>query len=202
MRSSGLPKASRFLHTQKTTPLWPAAELSVIRLKNCMLIRIEDKRDLSAIHLLNASVFETESEAILVDVLRDKAHPFISIVAEKNKEVVGHIMFTPVILSGHPDINIMGLAPLAVSQKHQRNGIGSSLIRAGVERCKQLEIGAVVVLGHSEYYPRFGFLPTSHFGIGCEYEVPEEAFMILELQSGYLSDKSGIIKYHVAFKNV
>lgn len=62
--------------------------------------------------------------------------------------------------------------------------------------------GAVVVLGHPEYYPRFGFSPSSHFGIGCEYQVPEDVFMAMELQAGYLRDATGTIKYHAAFRGV
>lgn len=111
-------------------------------------------------------------------------------------------MFSPVSLSGHPGLKIMGLAPMAVLPVNQNKGIGSALVRAGLERCKDLGFGAVVVLGHPKYYPRFGFLPSSHFGIGCEYDAPEEAFMVVELQPGYLRGSSGTIKYHAAFKNV
>ena len=91
---------------------------------------------------------------------------------------------------------------MAVAPAHQNQGIGSALVRAGLERCKELGFGAVVVLRHPEYYPRFGFSPSTRFGIGCEYEAPEEAFMIVELQPAYLRGKSGTIKYHAAFKNV
>jgi putative acetyltransferase len=116
--------------------------------------------------------------------------------------IVGHIMFSPVSLSGHPGLKIMGLAPMAVAPEQQRKGIGSALVRAGLERCKQLGFGAVVVLGHPRYYPRFGFSPSTRFGIKCEYEVPEEVFMVQELQPGYLRSVSGTIKYHAAFSNV
>ncbi len=167
-----------------------------------MLIRSENENDVKAIHSLNASAFGTEAEANLVDSLRNKTDSFVSLIADNNNEVVGHILFTPVFLSGHTEIKIMGLAPMAVAPKHQKKGIGSKLIHAGVEYCKELGFGAIVVLGHSEYYPRFDFLPSSHFGIRCEFEVPEEAFMVIELQSGYLRGKSGIINYHEEFKNV
>ncbi len=96
----------------------------------------------------------------------------------------------------------MGLAPMAVAPEHQRKGIGSALVRAGLEQCKQLGFAAVVVLGHPEYYPRFGFSPSSRFGINSEYEVPEEVFMAMELQPGALSGKTGRVKYHAAFSNV
>jgi putative acetyltransferase len=167
-----------------------------------VLIRSEEEKDLAAVHVVNASAFESPAEAHLVDALRKKTGPIVSLVAEENKAVVGHIMFSPVLLTRHPGLKIMGLAPMAVLPVNQNKGIGSALVRAGLERCKDLGFGAVVVLGHTEYYPRFGFLPSSQFGIGCEYDAPEEAFMVLELQPGYLRGSSGTIKYHAAFKNV
>lgn len=167
-----------------------------------MLIRAESEGDWTAVHALNRAVFETSAEADLVDALRKNAQPTISLVAEDDKKIVGHIMFSPVSLSGHPDLRIMGLAPMAVSPERQGKGIGSALVRAGLERCKQLVFGAVVVLGHPEYYPRFGFSPASGCSIGCEYEVPDEAFMMMELEPGYLRGKSGTIVYHAAFSSV
>lgn len=167
-----------------------------------MLIRSEEEKDWAAVHALNASVFATPAEADLVDALREQAQPVVSIIAQDNETIVGHIMFSPVLLSGHTDLQIMGLAPLAVAPEHQRQGIGSALVRAGLERCKQLGIGAVVALGHPEYYPRFGFVPSTHFGIGCEYEVPAEAFMVVELHPGYLNGRSGTVQYHAAFGNL
>lgn len=164
-----------------------------------MLVRPEEEKDWAAVHALNVAAFESPAEANLVDVLRQQARPAISLVAEENQTVVGHIMFSPISLTGHPDLKIMGLAPMAVAQTHQRMGFGSALVRAGLERCKQLGFGAAVVLGHAGYYPRFGFVPSTRFGIGCEYGVPEETFMAIELQPGYLQGKSGTVQYHAAF---
>ena len=167
-----------------------------------MLIRAEKENDRDAVYSVNVSAFETASEANLVDTLREQAQPVVSLVAEDNGEVVGHIMFSPVFLSGYPNLKVMGLAPMAVVPEHQRKGIGSALIRAGLEQCKQLGFTAVVVLGHPVYYPRFGFSPSSRFGIDSEYEVSEEAFMAMELHPGTLSGKTGTVKYHAAFSNV
>lgn len=167
-----------------------------------MPIRSEESKDRSAIHALNASAFKTPAEADLVDGLREQAQPVISLVAEENGFIVGHILFSPVTLSEHPELKIMGLAPLAVAPAQQRKGIGSALVRAGLERCRQLGFGAVVVLGHLGYYPRFGFLPSARYGIGCDYDVPEEAFMVVELQPGFLQGVSGKIKYHSAFNDL
>ena len=167
-----------------------------------MLIRTEKEKDRSAVHAVNAAAFATAAEAGLVDALREKARPVVSLVAEDDKEVVGHIMFSPVTLAGCPEVKIMGLAPMAVLPGFQRRGVGSALVRAGLEQCKELGYGAVVVLGRPEYYPRFGFLPSSRFGIGCEYEAPEEVFMALELQPDYFGDLSGVVQYHSAFSSL
>jgi putative acetyltransferase len=164
-----------------------------------MLIRAEEPRDWAAVHAVNVSAFETSEEASLVDALREHARPLVSLIAEDDGAIVGHIMFSPVSLAGHPSLKIMGLAPMAVAAKHQRKGIGSALVRAGLEQCAQLGFGAVVVLGHPAYYPRFGFLPSTRCGIGCEYDVPEEVFMVVELQDGFLRGASGKVKYHAAF---
>ena len=167
-----------------------------------LLIRAEEERDWAAVHAVNLSAFETPAEANLVDALRDQAQPLVSLIAEDNGGIVGHIMFSPVSLSGHPALRIMGLAPMAIAPEHQRKGIGSALVRAGLDRCRQLGFGAVVVLGHSSYYPRFGFSSSARFGIGCEYEVPEEVFMVVELRAGFLDGVSGQVKYHSAFGDV
>jgi putative acetyltransferase len=164
-----------------------------------MLIRAEERRDWAAVHAVNVSAFETPEEANLVDALREHARPIVSLVAEDDGVIVGHIMFSPVSLAGHPELRIMGLAPMAVVPPHQRKGIGSALVRAGLEQCRQLGFGAVVVLGHPSYYPRFGFSPSASYEVGCEYDVPEEAFMVVELQAGFLRGASGKVKYHPAF---
>ena len=164
-----------------------------------MLIRAEEQQDRAAVHAVNASAFETSEEANLVDALREHARPLVSLIAEDKGAIVGHIMFSTVSLAGHPSLKIMGLAPMAVAPKHQRKGIGSALVRAGLDQCAQLDFGAVVVLGHPAYYPRFGFLSSTRYGIGCEYDVPEEAFMVVELQDGFLRGASGKVKYDAAF---
>jgi len=167
-----------------------------------MLIRAEEERDWPSVYALNAAVFETPAEADLVDALRRETKPIISLVADDAGAIDGHIMFSPVSLIEHPGLKIMGLAPMAVAANRQRSGIGSLLVRAGLEACKQIGAGAVVVLGHSDYYPRFGFTAAVNFGIGCGYDVPAEAFMALELRPGYLRDASGMVKYLAAFDNL
>src|SRR6185503_109729 len=119
-----------------------------------MLVRAEEQRDWAAVHAVNVAAFETPEEANLVDALREHARPIASLVAEDDGAIVGHIMFSPVTLAGHPELRIMGLAPMAVVPEHQREGIGSALVRAGLEECRKLGFGAAVVLGHPAYYPR------------------------------------------------
>jgi putative acetyltransferase len=167
-----------------------------------MIVRAECERDRDAIRALDTAAFGTAAEANLVDALRERARPVISLVAEVAGDIVGHIMFSPVSLGGHPDVHVMGLAPMVVAPAYQREGIGSALVRAGMTRCRDLGFGAVVVLGHPAYCPRFGFQPSVRFGIRCEYEAPAEAFMLVQLVPGYMHGVTGTVQFHPAFKGV
>ena len=167
-----------------------------------MEIRPERPTDIPGTRSVNLTAFKTSTEANLVDLLREQAKPNVSLVADDRGAIVGHILFTPVTLIDHPELRIIGLAPMAVVPAKQRQGIGSALIHAGRERCRQLGFGAVIVLGHAEYYSRFGFTPASRFCLDCEYDVPEDVFMALELEPGILSGKPGTIRYHPAFSSV
>jgi putative acetyltransferase len=165
-----------------------------------MHIRPELPADITAIREVNLSAFEGTTEADLVDALREQARPIVSMVAEDNGAIVGHILFSPVTLSSLPDLRVMGLAPMAVLPDRQRKGVGSALARAGITACRDLGYEAVVVLGHAEYYPRFGFVPASRFGVRSEYDVPDDVFMAMELTPGALQGSGpGTIRYHAAF---
>jgi len=165
-------------------------------------IRAESERDRTSIHAVNTAAFDTPAEADLVDSLRGSADPIISLVAEADGKVVGHILFTPVTLTDCSEAFLMGLAPMAVAPTQQGQGIGSLLVKAGLDECKKTGAEAVVVLGHPGYYPRFGFAPASRFGIKSEYDVPDDVFMVIEMQPGSLSGKAGTVKYHGAFGDV
>ena len=167
-----------------------------------MKIRLEQDSDIHAIHKLNASVFDTSAEAELVDKLRDSADPILSLVAEEQQNIIGHIMFSPATLISHAELHIMALAPMAVDKSLQSTGIGSALVELGLSHCKEIGCGAVVVLGHPDYYPRFGFQASINFNLSSEYDVPEDTFMVMELSHNYLQGKSGIIKYHHTFDEV
>jgi len=167
-----------------------------------LVIRKEEERDRAGVYAVNVAAFARPGEAKLVDVLRESADPAVSLVAEENERVVGHIMFSPVVITGHPDLKVMGLGPMAVLPERQRTGIGSLLVKSGLDECRKLGSGAVVVLGHPWFYPRFGFVPASRFGLKCEFNVPDEVFMALELVPGYLSGVSGTVQYHKAFRSL
>ena len=168
-----------------------------------MNIREEQPSDIEKTWEVNSEAFETEAEANLVNALRSSGCTYISLVAETETNIVGHILFTPVELSGdYNKIKIMGLAPMAVFSQYQNKGIGSKLVEAGLELCKSRGYDAVVVLGHPNYYPKFGFEPSVKYNIKSEYDVPDDVFMVLELVPGSLKTHAGVIKYHEAFNSV
>jgi putative acetyltransferase len=151
---------------------------------------------------VNEAAFETPSEADIVDALREKSGSLISLVAETEGQIVGHILFSPVSLADQPGVALAGLGPMAVSPQHQRRGIGSALVRRGLEPCRDRGYGAVVVLGHAAYYPRFGFVPASRHGIASDYDVPDDVFMVAELRPGWLQGVFGRVTYDRVFSSV
>jgi putative acetyltransferase len=165
-----------------------------------MDIRSEKPEDLEAVRKVNIAAFGRENEANLVDSLRGSASTF-SFVAVQSDRIVGHLFFSLVAVEGKcsSNLSILGLAPVAVLPNYQRQGIGTLLIREGLKECGRSGFHAVVVLGHPDFYPRFGFIPASRKGLGCEYDVPDEAFMVLELESAALQDCSGTVKYRSEF---
>jgi len=97
---------------------------------------------------------------------------------------------------------LLGLAPMAVEPDSQKQGIGGRLVREGLALCRTAGADGVVVLGHAEYYPRFGFATAQRFGLRCEYDVPADAFMAIELHHRSLVGVSGLVRYHAAFAGV
>ncbi len=163
-------------------------------------IRPETKKDIAKIRNVNAAAFDTKAEANIVDSLRKSSSPLISLVAESDGMIVGHILYSPVKLSGNnANLKIASLAPVAVLPERQNQGIGSALVEAGLRRCQSCGYKAVFVLGHPDYYPRFGFVPASRFGIKSEYDVPDEVFLVKELEKGALFEYRGVITYHPIF---
>jgi len=165
-----------------------------------MIVRAEKPDDIQKISAVNLQAFETDAEANLIEALRDCDIHLISLVAEEGDAIVGHILFSPVTLEeSNQSIYFAGLAPMAVLPKYQRKGIGSQLVEEGLRRCEKAGYDAVVVLGHPEYYPRFGFIPSVKYKIRSKYDVPDEVFMVQELKEGALADFKGIVKYNSAF---
>ncbi|MEM1270197.1 MAG: N-acetyltransferase [Bacteroidota bacterium] len=160
-----------------------------------MHIRAETVADHLPIRSVNGAAFPTPDEADLVDRLRGTVAPFLSLVAEDDGEVVGHILCTPVRAEDHPEAFLMGLAPMAVSPARQREGIGSALVKAALDACRQRGAAGLVVLGHTDYYPRFGFKPAHMYGLRCVYDVPPEVFMAMPLQPGGLDGVAGLVHY-------
>ena len=168
-----------------------------------IIIRTEMKEDIEGIHRINELAFGQPNEADLVDALRANAIPFISLVAIVDEQLTGHISFSPVTIeSEHGTFAAIGLAPMSVLPEYQNQGIGSKLVREGLRECQRLGHDIVVVLGHPNYYPRFGFAPASLKGLRSEYDVPDEVFMVTELREGALGGRRGLVKYHAEFAKV
>jgi putative acetyltransferase len=167
-------------------------------------VRLERPGDASDIRETNELAFGGPLEARLVDALRDSlrgTQDYLSLVATIDRRVVGHILFTPITIEPARNCPIAGLAPMAVRPEHQRSGIGGQLIRAGLKECRRSGYSAVVVLGHPEYYPRFGFVPAHTFGLTCEFPSPPEAFMAIELESEALNGVRGVVRYRPEFSS-
>jgi putative acetyltransferase len=163
--------------------------------------RPEEPRDIDQIRALNLAAFEGGPEAALVDTLRRSCPEHLSLVADEEGRVVGHILFTPVVVDG-PEVAVegMGLAPMAVLPTLQRSGIGTLLVEHGLELLRNRSCPFVVVLGHPEYYPRFGFELASRRGLRSQWEgVPDEAFMIIVFDSNALPEGGGVAKYRDEF---
>ncbi len=165
-------------------------------------VRSENPEDYDQVFKVLSDAFKQDNEGRLVEALRKSPSfvPELSLVALLNKTIVGHVLFTKVIVKSEiKETEILSLAPVAVLSKYQNQGIGSSLIRKGLEECKRLDFGIVNVLGHPNYYPRFGFKPASQYGIKAAFEAPDDAFMIMELVPGAVKGVSGVLIYPPEF---
>ena len=165
-----------------------------------VMIRKESPGDYAAVRRINELAFGQADEAEIVDRLRGVAQPLISLVAVLEGRVVGHILFSPVSIETEGSaFPALGLGPMAVLPGFQRQGVGSELVRHGLEEGRRLNQTVVVLIGHPEFYPRFGFSSAKAKGLRCEFEVPEEAFMVAELTPGALRGRVGVVKFRPEF---
>ncbi|MCP4251000.1 MAG: N-acetyltransferase [bacterium] len=168
-------------------------------------IRPEQPGDYAAIAKICRLAFGGEGESRLVAALRasDEFDPNLSLVAVRDRAVIGHILFSPIrIESDQGHTPALALAPMAVLPVHQRQSIGTQLVHRGLEACRRLRHAIVVVVGHAEYYPRFGFTPAAPYNIQAPFPVPDEAFMVLALTPVALDGVNGVVRYPKAFDDV
>lgn len=161
-----------------------------------LTIRPEGPNDIAAIHAVNANSFPSPAEAQLVDQLRAAGRLTVSLVAEEDGQIIGHVGFSPVTAQGAS--GGVGLAPVAVAESHRRKGVAAELIQRGLAACRNLGFTWCVVLGEPAYYQRFGFHPAPAYGLSDEYG-GGEAFQALELQPGGIPRNAGLVRYAPEF---
>jgi len=165
-----------------------------------VVVREEQLDDIRTVRIIHERAFGQPEEADIVDKLRSGCPGLLSLVAARGDQVVGHILFSPaLIVDNSTKIEGMGLAPMAVLPEYQGQGIGSELVKTGIARLKAQGCPFIVVLGHAEYYPRFGFDRCSRYGIRSEWDVPDDAFMVLIMDQAMMSGISGVCKYRSEF---
>ena len=166
-------------------------------------IRTERAGDEDGVRRVNEAAFGRPGEAALVDALRAAGEVIASLVAEDEEGIVGHILFSPATLTADGAATaVAALGPMAVLPERQGQGAGGALVRAGLAACRAAGYDLCIVLGHAEYYPRFGFRPSAPFGIRWERDVPAEVFMVAELAPGALAGRRGIVRYRPEFDEV
>ena len=173
------------------------------RTKLDILIRQEREADFDSVYEVVRSAFKTMDmasgdEQDLVNRLRKSPAfiPELSLVAELEGKIIGHIMFTKMKIGVH---SALTLAPVAVLPEYQKQGIGAKLIVEGHRIARELGHNAIILVGHADYYPRFGYTPAGKKNIQAPFEVPEEAFMVLELREGGLKGVSGMVEFAPEF---
>lgn len=162
-------------------------------------IREERDEDVAAIRDVNNRAFDQVHEGKIVDALRSNGAALLSLVATVDGQVVGHIMYSPITVR---DVTGAALGPMAVIPEHQGQGIGSKLVQTGNAKIKDTGWPFIIVLGHPNFYPRFGFKPARDLEITCEWEVPADVFMVLVLDDEKMRSISGLAKYRHEFSTV
>lgn len=167
-----------------------------------IMIRREEDSDRQRILEITGQAFEKDQEPELVQRIWESNAfiPELSLVAVDNDVVVGHLIFTPMTIQTEgEDIPGLSLGPVSVVPERQRQGIGDELIRYGLAECQRLGYHIIVLFGHPEYYPRFGFRPAGERGLSVDFEAPPEAFMVYEGISGALDGVTGKVVFSSVF---
>lgn len=170
-----------------------------------LIVRPETPADYAAVALIHQRAFGRESEARLVAAIResDNYFPALSLVAVLDEAFVGHIIFSRChIQSAEQSFPALALAPLAVLPEFQNRAVGTALMWEGLNACRKGRHEIVIVLGHPDYYSRFGFTPASAFGILPPFPVDDAAFMAQGLTPDALLGVSGTVQYPSYFDNV
>ena len=166
-------------------------------------IRPERPGDEEAIAEITRRAFNGEEEVGIIEGIRDSEYfiPELSLVAESEGRIVGHIMFSIITLVrfDRPADKILSLAPMAVEPESQNSGIGSALVETGMDKARELGHTFIIVVGHPGYYPRFGFRQARELGFDVGMEVPNEAFMVAVLQPDALHDLGGMVQFSPPF---
>jgi putative acetyltransferase len=161
-------------------------------------VREERPADFASVHAVQSAAFGRSGEADLVDALRGRAEPALSLVAELAGRIVGHVFFSPIRLeaSGADAAPpVAGLAPIGVLPELQGRGIGARLVRDGLERCAALGWRAVFLVGDPGYYARFGFALAAPLGFRYQSEQFDPYLQVLELAPGALCGVRGPVHY-------
>ena len=166
-----------------------------------MNIRYESLKDREFVYALISECFETKDEEKLVRMLHADNQNLISLVAEKDGQIAGQIILSK-MSADNSDLEIYGLAPMCVAPEYQRSGVGSKLIERVEEEARKSGVDAIFVLGHPAYYRKFGFVATSEHSIKCEYDVPDEVFMVMDISKKLAELENQTVYYAEEFGKV
>ncbi|MBU8922225.1 MAG: N-acetyltransferase [Bacteroidales bacterium] len=167
-----------------------------------MKVRPELEKDFNTIRSITRAAFDNEEEPDLIEAIRESSYyiPELSLVAETGGKVTGYIMFSRInVVGDNGDMEVLSLAPMAVIPDMQNRGIGSRLLRKGIEKCRELGHRIIIVIGHPEFYPRFGFVPARDAGFEVPFDVPDEAFMVTGLVDDALEGVGGMVIFSPPF---
>ncbi|MCB9135789.1 MAG: GNAT family N-acetyltransferase [Anaerolineales bacterium] len=164
------------------------------------VIREETEADIPGVRHVEEEAFGRPDEANIVDGIRARGGVTLSLVAVEGEAIIGHVLFSPVaIADGKRVVKGVGLGPVAVSPSHQKLGVGSVLCHEGLVQLAKMGHKVAVVLGHPEYYPRFGFQASEDYDLRCKWDVPPGVFMVMELEPGALEGVMGLVTYAPEF---